>query len=78
MRTNDIKYAVEQRLRLIDFLVAHYGTLRREAIVDYFGISTPQASLDIRQYMELAPSNLAYDKHSKCYRRADDFKRVWS
>jgi len=75
---NDIKYAVEQRLRFIDFLIAHYGTLRREALIDYFGISMPQASNDIGRYVELAPSNLVYDMHAKWYRRGNDFKRVWS
>lgn len=72
-----IKYAVEQRLRFIDFLVAHYGFINREALVDYFGISTPQVSNDIGAYLKLAPGNIVYDRHSKCYRRADDFKRIW-
>jgi hypothetical protein len=37
-------YAVEQRLRLIDFLVAQYGHVNRSALCDYFGISEQQAS----------------------------------
>ena len=47
-------FALEQRLRFIDFLLDHYGRLNRGALVDYFGISVPQASIDIRTYQEHA------------------------
>lgn len=70
-------YAVEQRLRLIDFLVAHYGTINRSALTDYFGISMPQASMDIRDYVNMAPDNIEYDAGSRVYRRADSFRRVY-
>ena len=73
-----MKYAVEQRLKFIDFLVSHYGSINRSALVDYYGISIPQASLDLRDYMKLAPSNLIYDKVLKTYTRASTFVRVWS
>ena len=75
--TADLKYAVEQRLRLIDFLVAHYGSINRGALVDYFGISMPQASNDIGAYIERAPDNLSYDRKAKTYVRASSFVRVW-
>jgi hypothetical protein len=65
------------RLRFIDFLLDHYGTFNRSAIVDYFGLSVPQASLDIAAYMEAAPGNMAYDNSAKTYRRAEGFVRVW-
>lgn len=74
---SDLKYAVEQRLRFIDFLVDHYGTLNRAALIDYFGISMPCASNDIRDYIAMAPNNLTYDKGAKTYIRAANFKRVW-
>lgn len=71
-------YAVEQRLRFIDFLLHQYGTLNRSAIMDYFGISEPCASRDIRQYIELAPANAIYDKVEKTYVRGAGFQRVWA
>ena len=71
-------YAIEQRLRLVDFLLCHYGTLNRSALEDYFGISTPQASLDIRLYLQRAPNNATYDKTRKAYVRSSSFQRVWS
>ncbi|WP_321904444.1 hypothetical protein [Paraburkholderia tropica] len=75
---SDLKYAVEQRLRFIDFLVAHYGTVNRAALVDYFGISMPCASGDLSEYQEFAPNNIVYDKKAKAYVRSTNFKRVWA
>ena len=66
-----------KRLRLIDFLLHHYGTLNRQALMDYFSISMPQASLDIRAYLSMAPLNAVYDKSAKTYRRSSGFERVW-
>ena len=65
------------RLRFIDFLLDHYGMFNRSAIVDYFGLSVPQASMDIRAYIEGAPGNLEYDKSGKAYRATAGFTRVW-
>jgi hypothetical protein len=72
-----LKYAIEQRLRFIDFLVHHYGQINRGALTDYYGISIPQASLDIGEYLKIAPQNLVYDKTEKTYRKTPEFKRVW-
>ena len=72
-----MSYAQTQRLRLIDFLVDHYGTVRRTAVMDYFGVSQPQASADIKRYIELAPANIAYDKSAKAYVKSAAFQRVW-
>jgi hypothetical protein len=65
------------RLRFIDFLLAHYGTINREQLVDYFGISVPQASMDISDYIAVAPENMVYDKSAKVYRRTDGFRRTY-
>lgn len=52
--------AVLARWRFIDFLLDHYGTLNRSALVDYFGISLPQATHDIQGYLRHAPGNAEY------------------
>lgn len=75
---SDVRYAIEQRLRFIDFLVAHYGSVNRAALVDYFGISLPQASHDIGDYMKIAAENIVYDKSVKTYIRGANFKRVYA
>ena len=72
-----MNYAVAQRLRLIDLLLDHYGTFNRAALVDYFGISVPQASNDLQAYLALAPGNAEYDRGAKTYRKTAGFKRVW-
>lgn len=72
-----MKYAVEQRLRFIDFLAQQYGELNRSALVDYFGISVPQAAKDFKDYMKLAPDNIRYSNTKKAYLRNPEFSRVW-
>lgn len=71
-------FALEQRLRFIDFLLDHYGRLNRGALVDYFGISVPQASIDIRTYQEHAGiEQMRYDPSERCYLADKGFKRCW-
>jgi hypothetical protein len=64
------------RIRFIDFLLEQYGTFNRSALCNFFGISIPQASIDIQAYLALAPGNMVYDNSAKLYRRGEDFKRV--
>lgn len=71
-------YAIEQRLRFIDFLVHQYGHVNRSAVMDYYGVSTPQASDDLKTYMATAPDNLVYDGSAKTYRRGPNFQRSYA
>lgn len=77
-KNNRNTYAVEQRLRFIDFLLAQYGTLNRSALTDYFGISVPQASYDIRTYQNMAPFNVTYSARDKCYVVTVRFQRLYA
>lgn len=72
-----LSFAVAYRMRFIDFLLHEYGTLNRSALIDYFGISSPQASNDLAMYSALAPANMEYDLSAKTYRRTRSFVRVW-
>lgn len=72
-----LNYAVEQRLRLIDFLVSNYDSVGREQLVDFFGISLPQATRDFRTYRQIAPGNLVFDDSTKRYRKSSKFERVY-
>jgi hypothetical protein len=72
-----MNYAVEQRLRLIDFLLAHYGSVGRAEIEDFFGMSGPQVTRDFQMYIKLAPGNMLLNGSSKRWVRSDTFKRVW-
>lgn len=70
-------YAREQRLRMIDFLLANYGCINRTAIEDYFGISKPQATNDFRTYMQQAPGNMVYCNRHKSYVKLPGFTRCY-
>jgi hypothetical protein len=67
-------YAIEQRLRFIDFLLMEYGYFNRSALMNFFGVSSPQASTDIKAYLELAPGNATYDGNAKTYRKTPGFR----
>jgi hypothetical protein len=47
--------------------------VNRSDITERFGVSVPQASNDLTQYRELAPSNLLYDSSAKRYVAAAEF-----
>lgn len=72
-----MNYAVEQRLRMIDFLLHHYGYIGRQHTMDLFGISTPTASSDFALYQKLYPGNTRYDLSDKRYVRLPGFKRAY-
>lgn len=68
----------ERRLQFIDFRLRWEGRLNRKDLIEHFGVSVPQASLDIAKYLELAPVNLAYDASSKSYQASIDFRPVFT
>ena len=63
----DVRWGIEQRLEFIDFRLFWEGEINRSALTRQFGISTPQASTDLKRYEERAPGNLVYDKSLKRY-----------
>lgn len=62
-----ISWGQERRLEFIDFRLRWEGRLNRSDLTEFFGISVPQASLDIAKYLELAPGRAHYDKSSRVY-----------
>lgn len=72
-----MKYAIEQRLRLIDFLLSQYGNVNRSAIMDYFGIGEATATRDFAEYKKLCPGNMVYSGNDRTYYKMQDFKREW-
>lgn len=44
-----------------------FGYINRQHIERKFGVSTPQASLDLREFQRLNPGKIAYDKSAKRY-----------
>ncbi|MEY4511723.1 MAG: hypothetical protein RLZZ450_3845 [Pseudomonadota bacterium] len=70
-------WSQERRLEFIDFRLRWDGQLNRADLTDFFGISVPQASLDIAKYLELAPGNLSYDRSARVYIAAVRFRAIY-
>lgn len=70
------RWSQEQRLEFIDFRLYWEGIINRGDLTLFFGISVPQASLDIARYIELAPENMEYDRKKKAYFATPHFKPV--
>jgi hypothetical protein len=63
-----------QQLEFIEFKLYWENEVCRQDLMEFFGISRPQASILFRRYDELAPGNLEYDLRSKRYVRSRSFK----
>ncbi|MGN1392567.1 MAG: WYL domain-containing protein [Succinivibrionaceae bacterium] len=71
------KWSQERRLEFIDYRLCWNGHINRSDLVDFFGISVPQSSLDLSKYLEMAPGNLVYDRHYKLYVRSSKYKPLY-
>ncbi|PLZ02819.1 WYL domain-containing protein [Burkholderia sp. WAC0059] len=71
------RWGQERRLEFIDFRLQWEGRLNRGDLTDFFGISIPQASLDISRYQSVCPQNMEYDRSTKMYVAMPDFKPVF-
>lgn len=72
-----LSWGLERRLQFIDFRLRWERHINRIDLTEHFGISVPQASLDIAKYTEFAPSNLTYDRSSKTYIAASSFRPLY-
>ena len=68
-----MRWGVEQRLEFIEFRLFWEGAINRADIVEFFGVSVPQASKDLTLYQERAPGNMEYDTRGKRYVAAGKF-----
>lgn len=69
-----MRWGVEKRFEFMEFRLYWEGRLNRKDLIDQFGISVTQSSLDLNRYLELAPGNMSYDKSARCYVAAEVFK----
>lgn len=67
------RWTKDKRLEFIDFRLQWDGQLNRSDLTSFFGISVPQASIDIAEYTKLSAANLSYDKNLKTYLRSKNF-----
>lgn len=71
-----MNYAVEQRMRLIDFLLMHYGFVNRLHLTEFFGIGTAQATRDFKMYSELNET-VSHNASSRRYEANSNFKAIF-
>ena len=60
-----LKWGVERRLEFVEFRLFWEGSINRADLVEFFGVSVPQASKDLALYQERAPGNMDYDTREK-------------
>lgn len=63
-----------RRFEFIEWKLFWEGALNRSDLEDAFDISTPQASVDLRHYRELAGSNIEYDATSRTFKPTTGIK----
>jgi hypothetical protein len=71
------RWGQERRLEFIDYRLAWDTQLNRSDLTTFFGISVPQASLDLAEYAKRAPGNLDYDPRTRAYRASPTFHAVF-
>lgn len=57
----------DRRQWFISFCLKKFGHFNRGDICNTFGVSVPQASLDIRKWLETNPTDATYNTSSKRY-----------
>lgn len=73
---SNARWGQDRRLAFIDSRLQWEGRINRGDLTEFFGISVPQASLDIARYLELAPENLSYDRSSRVYQATSTFHPI--
>jgi len=74
--SDKMRWSIERRLEFIEFRLYWDGRVNRSDLVEFFGISVPQASADIARYQVIASQNLTYDTKVKSYLATSEFKPV--
>lgn len=65
------RWFVQHRQEWIAETIRIFGFINRDHIKLKFGISTPQASVDLQQFQRKHPDVIKYNTSSKRYERAD-------
>lgn len=71
---SDIRWGLAQRFEFIEWRAYWEGRVNRRDLEEQFHISTPQASVDLRNYQESARGNIEYDATEKSYVATANFQ----
>ena len=77
MNESDLRWPQAQRFEFLEWRVFWTGRVNRKDLEAHFQISTPQASIVLRDYQQAAPDNLIYDKSEKTYIQGQNFKPIF-
>jgi hypothetical protein len=69
-------YTQTERLRMLDCLLANYGSVGREMLIDWFGVSPACATRDLALYREIKPGNVYFCDETKKWHRSASFAPV--
>jgi hypothetical protein len=72
-----IPWSTRKRLQHLEFKLYWEGRVNRGDLTAEFGISIPQASVDITKYQEMAPNNISYNSSAKYYVPTETFKPIF-
>jgi hypothetical protein len=64
-----MNWFAQQRQDWITETLRVFGFINRAHLERKFGISTPQASMDLAAFARSHPGTVHYDTSAKCYRR---------
>jgi hypothetical protein len=73
----NLPWGTKKRLQFLEFKLYWEGRVNRGDLTAEFGISIPQASVDLTKYQEMAPHNIAYDASGKYYVPTGSFKPIF-
>ena len=76
-KTNTENWSARERLMHVERLAYWRGWVRRADLCEKFGISTPQASVDISEYLRRNPRALRYDLSRKRYEAMPAMRRAF-
>jgi hypothetical protein len=68
-----MQWSTQKRMEFIEARLYWDGKISRKDLTDFFGISIPQATKDIKKYSAIAPENIEYDLSAKQYKASKDF-----
>lgn len=78
MVIDDIKPRLRRRFEFIEFQLLWAGRVGRKSLLDQFGISPQQATLDLTAYLDTVPENMKYDHRRRAYVPMANFKPVFA
>jgi len=64
------------RLHFIETMLANYGHVNRDVLMDYFDIASACATRDFTDYRAIASKNMVYNHNDRCYYKTEGFEKV--